>query len=226
MDKKTKTIFAIIVFYIIAVAVRYLATKTEILLDVNMYVKIICEGIGPTLGVIIALLIFRMKFSPMTLKGNYSSFLFPALTYWLVPILLISSYSAYTQGKFPVFYVFMIFVYGILEEIGWRGFLQQQLKELPKWLSILIITVLWFVWHLNFSFSVSALFFFGILLFGSWGIGVVANSTNSLLAVSAFHSLNNINPEKNYPIVIVLFIVWIAIVSIIGKKKKKYIKSV
>jgi membrane protease YdiL (CAAX protease family) len=190
---KHKTIYAIAVFYAIAIALRYLTNKTSVLSGVdNSFIKIILQGIGPTIGVIVASLIFKMKFRPMTLKGNYKQILVPFSVYWLLPILLISAYAFLTKGSFPVLTVSMFFIYGLLEEIGWRGFLQQQLKGLPQIWNILIVGILWFIWHLNFEMTTMNLLFLGLLIFGGWGIGIVANKTNSLLAVSAFHSLNNI----------------------------------
>jgi membrane protease YdiL (CAAX protease family) len=102
-----------------------------------------------------------------------------------------------TKGTFPIFHVFIIFIYGLLEETGWRGFLQQQLQGLPKIWNILIVGTLWFVWHLNFDLTIMNLIFLGLLFFGTWGIGIVASTTKSLLAVSAFHSLNNIKSDNN-----------------------------
>jgi uncharacterized membrane protein len=46
--------------------------------------------------------------------------------------------------------------------------LQHQLKPLSQFSNILIVTVLWFIWHLNFDFTSSNLLFFGILLLGTW----------------------------------------------------------
>ena len=217
---KLKTVLAIGVFYLIAVGVRYFATKTNILSDTNIYLRIIAEGIGPTLGVVAACLIFKIKFSPMTLKGNYKLFIFPSLVYWIVPILLFSFWTMITKGSFPIFYVFMVFVYGLLEEIGWRGFLQQQLKGLPKIWNILIVGILWFVWHLNFDLTLMNLIFLGLLFFGAWGIGIVADTTKSLLAVAAFHTLNNVKSENNLIVIALLFVSWIAMIVYMEKKKK------
>jgi membrane protease YdiL (CAAX protease family) len=222
---KRKTVFAICVFYIIAISVRYIATKTNILSDTNLYLKMIARGIGPILGVIVACFIFKLKFSPMTLKGNYKFLVFPTLVYWIVPILLFSLWTTTTQGSFPFFYVFMIFVYGLLEEIGWRGFLQQQLQGLPKIWNILIVGTLWFVWHLNFDLTTTNLLFLGLLIFGAWGIGVVANTTKSLLAVAAFHSLNNVKSENNLPLIALLFVLWIVMIVYMEKEKKKKITN-
>jgi membrane protease YdiL (CAAX protease family) len=114
----------------------------------------------------------------------------------------------------------MIFFYGLLEEIGWRGFLQQQLQGLPGIWNILIVSILWFVWHLNFEITAINLIFFGLLIFGSWGMGFVANKTKSLLLVAAFHSLNNVKSDNNIIIIALLFVSWIAIIVYMEKKKE------
>ena len=78
---------------------------------------------------------------------------------------------------------------GLLEEYGWRGFLQYELRNLPVWQYVLIITVMWFLWHLDLNLlNVS---FFLLLLFASWGIGKVVSDTHSLLFCAAFHGIAN-----------------------------------
>ena len=117
-----------------------------------------------------------------------------------------------------------ILTYGLLEEIGWRGFLHQQLKSIPKIWNILIVAILWFVWHLNFEISISNFIFFIILVLGSWGIGVVADKTKSLLAVASFHSLNNFYSEwdiKNISIITLLIVIWVLAILYLKKMNKK-----
>jgi membrane protease YdiL (CAAX protease family) len=220
--ERNKTICAIAVFYAIAIALRYLTNKTSVLSGVdNSFIKIILQGIGPTIGVIVASLIFKIKFRPMTLKGNYTQIFVPFSAYWFLPILLISVHAFLTKDSFPVLTVFLFFVYGLLEEFGWRGFLQQQLKDLPKIWNILIVGVLWFIWHLNFEITTMNLLFLVFLIFGSWGIGIVADKTNSLLAVSAFHTLNNLKTENNLIIIGIFVIIWILMIIYSEKKKKR-----
>jgi membrane protease YdiL (CAAX protease family) len=84
----------------------------------------------------------------------------------------------------------LAFVYGLLEEYGWRGYLQYELRELPVWQYVLIITVMWFLWHLDLGHR-NMLGFFPLLLFASWGIGKVASDTHSLLFCAAFHGIVN-----------------------------------
>jgi membrane protease YdiL (CAAX protease family) len=222
-----KTFYAIIVFDLIAVATRYLAVKTDILSNANFYLRIIAEGMGPTLGAIVACFVFKLKFRPMTLKGYYKSLLFPSLVYWIIPILLFSLLALITKGTFPVFYVFIIFFYGLLVDIGWRGFLQQQLQGLPKIWNIMIVSILWYVWHLNFDITAMNLIFFGLLIFGSWGMGIVADKTKSLLLVAAFHSLNNVKSESKliFILIALLFVSWVAIIVYMEKKKGKFVEQ-
>ena len=63
--------------------------------------------------------------------------------------------------------------------------------------------------------------FLALLIFGSWGIGVVADKTNSLLAVSAFHTLNNLKTENNWIIILTLLLVWIILIVYKNKKEKQ-----
>jgi len=81
-------------------------------------------------------------------------------------------------------------VYCIEEEYGWRGYLQEELKGLKPWAKYLIIGCLWYVWHLSFVHDrsiVHNLTFLSLLIFGSWGIGKIAETTKSVLASACFH---------------------------------------
>ncbi len=81
-------------------------------------------------------------------------------------------------------------IYCIMEEYGWRGYLQEELKILKPWLKYLIIGFIWYLWHLTFLTKATFgdnLFFLAMMIFGSWGIGQVAESTKSILASACFH---------------------------------------
>ncbi len=211
---------AIIVFYAIAIICRYLTNKAGIIDSIgNVYLRSILTGVGPALGAIAVFVIFKIR-PTMNLKGNYKNFLFPISIYWILPVVLISGVVYFTKGTNPWLTVLSILVYGLLEEIGWRGFLYQHLKVLPLFTNIIIVATLWFLWHLNFELTSSNLLFFGILILGSWGIGKIGDSTQSLIAVSAFHSLNNFFPEldaKKILILTTLLVVWV--VGLVIRKK-------
>jgi len=210
--KKKINYLAIVSFYSIAILCRYLTNKTD-LLDVlsSDIVKVLLKGIGPALGACFVFVVFKIK-PALSWQGNYRHIGYPLFVYLVFPVLLIAGTSYLVKGAFPFEAVTAIIVYGLLEEVGWRGFLRQELEPLPKALNILIVASLWFVWHLNFELSMGNLLFLGILLLGSWGIGKVADSTGSLLTVAAFHSLNNFFTKMGKVEVILLLVllsVWI-----------------
>lgn len=227
MDKK-KSLPAIIVFYCIAITLRYLTNKTSILSGIdNVMLKTILQGVGPAIGAVVAFKLFGIP-SVMTLKGNFKNYYIPLVIFWGLPVLIISATAYFTQGTLPYGLVLAVLIYGLLEEIGWRGFLHQVLQPLPQFARILIVAVLWFIWHLNFELSTSNLMFFGILVLGSWGIGKVADKTNSLLAVAAFHSLNNFFNELNSTKIIILIAlatIWVLTVVYMNKLEKKSISK-
>jgi len=215
---------AIIVYYAIAIICRYVAVKTELLAGIeNEYLKILLRGVGPAIGAFAAIKIFSLS-NPMSLKGIYKTALIPFVIFWILPAVLIAGVYYATLGKFPILLMFTILVYGLLEEIGWRGFLQEQLKSLPKFTSILIIAILWFAWHLNFEITSSNLLFFGILFLGTWGIGKVYTSTGSLLAVAGFHSLNNFFVKGVHQTELILILsllaIWIGFLIIYKRRTK------
>ena len=216
-------VLAIIVFYIIAVSLRYITEYTSLASNLgNKYYEIL-TGCGPAVGAIVASKLFGIRIS-LTLKGNFRNILVPFFIYWLLPVLLLSIYNYITTGEVSIILIITILVYGLCEEIGWRGFLRQTLNPLPKVTGILVLTLLWYTWHLNFGFDSSHVIFFGILLLGSWGLGVVADKTNSLLALAAFHSLNNFYPDidiKRSIILIVLTAIWVSTIIFLGRTKRK-----
>ncbi len=213
-------VIAIVVFYIIAIAIRYITTQTSLLSFIhNDTIQMLLRGSGPAIGALVVVKLFHQQFS-MTLKGNFRQLIIPFCIYWLLPIILLWIYEFYFNHHAPANATFFVLLYGLLEEIGWRGFLQQALKPLPKIAGIFLLTVLWYVWHLHFELTTSNLIFFVILLLGSWGIGLVKDKTNSLLAVAAFHSLNNFYPAtttKQLPVLAVLLIIWIISIRLTKK---------
>ena len=219
---KTKiNVPAILTFYMIAITLRYLTNKTDLLDGVpNNFFKVVLQGISPAIAAMAAFYIFKIR-PTLNLKGNYSKTSTPFLLYWALPVVLISGAAYFIKGTIAPITVISILLYGLLEEIGWRGFLQRELKSLPEFLNILLVATLWFIWHLNFDLTSSNLLFFAILILGSWGIGKVADSTHSLLAVSAFHSLNNFFPAMDTIktiLLITLLLIWV--ISLLIRKRQ------
>lgn len=224
MMKRKINYWAVAIYYVIAIICRYLTNKTELLSAIeNPYLKSVLTGAGPAIGATFVFLVFKIR-PTLSLRGNYKSIIFPIALYWIFPITFISTVSYLTKGTIPYLAVFSVLIYGLLEEIGWRGFLYQEFKTLKPIYNILLLSLLWFLWHLNFDFKAAQLFFFLILILGSWGIGKVADATGSLVALSAFHSLNNFFPgisAKSGVILGILLLIWVIALVVRKKMEKK-----
>ena len=188
LSYKNIHIGAIATFYIIALLVRLIS-----LLVVNKFPSIetnyalqvsaaLATGLGPAIGALVAMLLFKRK-TEYTLAGKSAR---KSIATIVIPCIVFGIIGGWDLGVTCLF----AFVYGLLEEYGWRGFLQYELRKLPVWQYVLIITLMWFLWHLDLT-QRSALPFFLLLLFASWGIGKVATDTHSLLFCAAFHGIVN-----------------------------------
>ena len=163
--------------------------------------KAVLSGYGPAIGAMVAMIVFRREHRRMiTVAGR--SLLFSGL-FSAVPILLIAGFGSDGRGigsHLGGLYVGLsVLTYCFLEEVGWRGFLQDALKHVKTWQRVLITASLWYFWHLslfgfeaNTSFLVSQLTFIAILILGSWFIGKLADDTRSILVAAGAHSLFNI----------------------------------
>lgn len=197
MTNATKRITAVLIFYTIAIALRYYITeiKPDFFINSNLYIRVLLQGIGPLLGGLFVVK-FLKRSSGLKLLGI--GFLKTLLAV-SIPIVLFSLVGFLNTGQ-PYLnapkYVGIVIIYALFEEYGWRNYLQSELSELNKGIKYLIIALLWFVWHLNFQLTLNNFIFFLILLAGSFGIGYVAEKSKSLLFVALFHAFFNISNNE------------------------------
>ena len=81
-------------------------------------------------------------------------------------------------------------LYCLMEELGWRGYLQTELSALANGSKYALIGTAWYLWHLSFLTGASwqaNLLFWGAMIGGSWGIGQVMRSTQSIMVCACFH---------------------------------------
>ena len=180
LSYKNIHIGAIVTFYIIALLVRlislYVVNKYPSI-ETNYALRVsaaLATGLGPAIGALVAMFIFKRK-TEYTLLGKS---VWKSVATIVIPCIVFGIIGGWDLGVI----CFGAFAYGLLEEYGWRGFLQYELRKLPVWQYVLIITVM------N---QRSALSFFLLLLFASWGIGKVVSDTHSLLLCAAFHGIVN-----------------------------------
>lgn len=228
-------IIAIVVFYIIALVLRYLTNGTELLKNINSsFLKYVLQGVGPAIGAIIAIKLFGLK-SNYSLAGKLKPLLLSFFIFIIVPVVGFAIIGVTAEVENPFIagakLSLYVLVYSIFEEIGWRGFLQEQLTFLNKFASILIIGFMWFLWHLNFDLTISNLIFLIILILASWGIGKIGSRTNSILAVGAFHAIYNLYSIGHFPstktqvVLIICISIWVAYMVFYKKTVSRFFKS-
>ena len=210
LSYKNIHIGAIATFYIIALLVRLIS-----LIVVNKYPSIetnyalqvsaaLATGLGPAIGALVAMFIFKRK-TEYTLLGKSA---WKSIATIVVPCIVFGIIGGWDLGLTCL----LAFTYGLLEEYGWRGFLQYELKKLPVWQYVLIITVMWFLWHLDLA---------------SWGIGKVVSDTHSLLFCAAFHGVANFSKrdlfsDTTFTVAFICVIVfWIVMWYFVGISPKK-----
>lgn len=151
------------------------------------------EGSGVFIGALITIYFLRkQRKTEISFFGTSKN---KALLMSIVPITLLAIIGVKNEyGIQPNLYgliaVFGSLIYCIMEEFGWRGYLQEEFKYFKPTNRYLLIGFIWYFWHLSFLTEATVsenLFFLGMLVIGSWGIGQVAESTGSILASACFH---------------------------------------
>ena len=215
---------AIATFYIIALLMRLISlhvVNNYPSIDTNFALRAsaaLATGLGPAIGALVVMFIFKRK-TEYTLLGKSA---WKSIATIVIPCIVFGIIGGWELGLTCL----VAFTYGLLEEYGWRGFLQYELRNLPVWQYVLIITVMWFLWHLDLKL-LSSLPFFLLLLFASWGIGKVVTETHSLLLCAAFHGIMNFSKrdlfsDTTFTVAIVCVIVfWIVMWYFVGISPKR-----
>ena len=161
-------------------------------------------AIGLLIGALISLHLLRKE-----RKLSYS--LFGTSTKWsiiimIIPVVLLGIFGVRNVNNVNEHYYGIMggigtLIYAFAEEIGWRGYLQDELQVLKEWQRVVLIGFLWYLWHLSFLTNqdlISNLQFLGWMIFGSWGIGKVIDSTKSIITATCFHMIINIMMFNGY----------------------------
>lgn len=161
----------------------------------SMYLHLFA-GVGPALGVLAMLVIFRHRPS-RTFAGSNAKFAIATIMVPAVVLALrgIANPFGMNSHLFGLHMGVWITAYAVLEEIGWRGYLQGEFADRSPLARYAIVGLFWYAWHLSWVTNPSiggegagAL----ILIAAAIGIGFVADRTQSILAAAAFHVIGNI----------------------------------
>ncbi|MFC3715967.1 type II CAAX prenyl endopeptidase Rce1 family protein [Luteimonas soli] len=157
------------------------------------FLQAILEGMGVFIAALIATSCFTKYWSPANYFGDSPLHSSAVL---LTPIAVFTIFGVdNTMGVnshlFGLVLATSIAIYCILEETGWRGFLQNATTSIPRAIRYLIVGLIWYVWHLSFinhgASLIGQLQFLVILIIGSYLLGSLVEKTNSVLLAASFH---------------------------------------
>ncbi len=201
-----KAIFRIFIFYIIGIVIsnvfRFdllnLNNSKENLSVLALLLMSPLGAIGLITGAVISIYLLKKE-------RNLSYSLFGTSVKWslimlIIPVILLGVFGVKNAIGLNVHYYGVIggigtLIYCFCEEMGWRGYLQDELKTIKEWKRVLLIGFLWYFWHLPFITNQNFMDnfqFLGWMIIGSWGLGKVIDSTKSIIAATCFHMIINI----------------------------------
>lgn len=245
-----KGIFRILIFYLIGIALsnifRFdlisLNESSEKLSVIGLLLTSPLGAIGLLIGALVSMFLLRKE-----RKLTYS--LLGTSTKWsivmmIIPVVLLGIFGVKNSIDVNEHIYGTIggvgsLIYCFCEEIGWRGYLQDELKEVKEWKRVMLIGFLWYLWHLSFLTNhdlIANLQFLVWMLFGSWGIGKVMVLTKSIIAATCFHMIINImmfngliakgiDSTEKLLILGISVVLWV-LIMVFWKKEEKTIANV
>ena len=204
----------------------------------NLPVSILI-GLIPTFGILLGVLITRNKLPKRQMSLMGANF-YMTLLFVSVPIICLTLFGVDNSFNIqPNLFGLMIsmftMVYALFEEIGWRGYLQEEFMEKSqKWFGYVFIGFIWYLWHWYFlrEGNNPKLIMLPILIASSIGIGEIARITKTILICAAVHSLvnmmiiysliaNNITENARLTTLIACLIIWIPLIIIKNRNNNK-----
>lgn len=239
MEKNKISWKRVVMFFIIATLIsnifRFDIFEIKSVLEkspswIFIFSSVILEGSGALLGALI--IIPHLKKDRKTEISLFGTSKSKSLIMAIIPVIILTIIGVTNDmGMGYHFYGLVAaigtFLYCIMEEYGWRGYLQEELKVLKPWKKYLIIGFTWYLWHLTFLTKATFgdnLFFLGMMILGSWGIGQIAELTKSIIASACFHMIiqimmfnvlikNGISGTEKIVILGISIIIWFAIIK-------------
>lgn len=236
----------IALFYAVAIGFSFLARviwRTSDVADARLgtwgLYRHLFSGVGPFAGAWLIWLVFspgrRISYGGTFLPMGVAMLAVPAL---VLGVMGVKNGLAVDPHVFGVQMGVWIAIYAVLEETGWRGYLQDEFHHWPVLLRYVAVGVLWYAWHLTYLLGrnplgteITNLVF---IVIASVGIGFVADRTRSIFAAAAFHVIGNVLltsaefrsfiPAANTRVTMVLICVaiWLIMLRLWGIRDKRH----
>jgi membrane protease YdiL (CAAX protease family) len=174
---------------------RDIETESWDLWDVPELIKTASYMWGPGIAAIICFFLFRKTHvRNVTLFGTSIT---KSLLFWLVPEIAFSISTF--NGTQALTFIFTGFFIILGEELGWRGFLQDALKNINPIKRAIIIGLMWEIWHfttrMSVGFQISTFVRIGIFMIAlsiiSYALIKLTEKTKSLFIPVSIHAWIN-----------------------------------
>jgi membrane protease YdiL (CAAX protease family) len=236
----------IAIYYAVALGLSFLARiiwQTSNLADPRqgawgMY-RHLFSGVGPFLGALLVWALFRperrMRFGGTWPAMSLAMLAVPAI---VLGIMGVANPFGVDAHLFGVHLGVWIAIYAILEETGWRGYLQDEFRQRQALLKYAIVGLFWYAWHFSWLGGHSAgseAASLAFMIAASIGIGFVADRTRSIFAAAAFHVLGNVmgtttdfaalipSQQTRWMIVLACVVVWLIMLRLWGMRDKRIV---
>ncbi len=153
---------------------------------------------GPGVAALLVLFAFRRDHRrTITFLGSSAR---RSLAFYVVPLLVHAvvggpSAEGLPGHAVPIFAMVISFLTIFGEELGWRGFLQDALRPLPRLPRYLLIGALWELWHFTnrttgrpaAAVALTLLISYPVVILLAWMIGEAVERSRSLLVAHTLH---------------------------------------
>ena len=219
-DKKIAT--KITIFFVLAFDISYfLNLLSNPLSSYGLKVNL-NYAFGPFLAAIIVSYLYKvpLKLKPFSETSWIRKIEFIGLGIFLIGSFVGTIKSGHTNYSLIIFGIILALIYTLLEELGWRVFLGNELSKYSFLTIFLISTVLWFFWHYSFrdeNLMANPLQFLGLIAGGSAGMAQFYRQTKSWMIVALTHAVISVN----LPTLIIFLVVTIGLLKFHETKIKK-----
>lgn len=198
---------------ILSYGLHFLPNLNKGLLPVH---NVFTYGSGPLLAALITRLLFPGQPRTITVLGPHrlKTLLVVATPILLTALAGVTNRAGQNSHVYGLLLGLSGLLYGLGEEMGWRGFLQDALHPLPTGWRVVLIGLMHGAWHLTFMPDLSAIIggslpviaVYGVLILVAWGLGTMVDTTKSVLVVAMAHELFTV---ALHPVVLAItLLVW------------------
>ncbi|KOS07697.1 hypothetical protein AM493_17835 [Flavobacterium akiainvivens] len=229
-----KKLVRLLLFYVLALVLTYIARKQVNVLNLLLQnISDIPFSFNYNHGIAVALLAFLFyRFGgiaqSITLLGSekLKSLLFPLVLFTVYGVVGINNAHGINPHLWALLFCFLAFVYNIMEEYAWRGWVIDALGNVHYVVKSMVSGVLWAFWHLlifaDFNQYGGFWVFMAFCVVFSFILTFAALRTKSVVAPAAIHAFiiqTNIAAVVCFVLFALLLVFWPKIGNIVKTKK-------